>query len=151
MRTEANRTVGDRRSGRHAGEVLWVGVGRREVDHIPRFRDGYVDGKDGGVGHAVESEDVAIQIRDRNDEFGSHPERQPDHGACLVGPVNGLLDDAANFSFGKGGACRRPGKIPFRTPRPHHAERPDKRLPGLMPQPYRRAGWSVGQTAVERR
>ncbi len=89
LRPETNRAVGD---GGLGGKARHIGdAGTAEIDDVARLGDCDIDAEDGGVGHAVQSENSAVEICDGNGHVCAGRRRQandrPGHfrrGHCLV-------------------------------------------------------------------
>ena len=67
-----------------------------EPDDVARLGHGDVDGENGGVGHAVEREDRAVEIGDGDDHPRVAVQRQADDGAGLFRRGDGALHDGIN-------------------------------------------------------
>ena len=75
--------------------------GTGKVDYVAGFRRGDVDAEDGAVRHAVEADDVSIQIADGNAHLRADSDGEPDQGARDHGCVHGVRDDAGDLGGGE--------------------------------------------------
>jgi hypothetical protein len=110
LRAESDGAIGDGGAERDAGQIARITAEAGKVDDVARLGDGDVDGKNRGVGHAVEREDVAVEVGDRDHHPGAGADREADGGARAVGAIDGVLDDRADVVSGKCRARERAGE-----------------------------------------
>ena len=79
MRAKADGAIGDRRPRGNSRQVLRIHALAVEINHVARLGHGDIDAKNCCVRHAVEREQVTIEIRDGKDEASTRPIREANY------------------------------------------------------------------------
>src|SRR5256885_6803701 len=79
LRAKADGAIGDRRPRGNSRQVLRIHALTVEINHVARLGHGDIDAKNCCVQHAVEREQVTIEIRDGKDEASTRPIREANY------------------------------------------------------------------------
>src|SRR5438067_12501427 len=94
LRSEAYGSVSHGRSRRHAGHILRIDRRAGEVNHVSRLRHRDIGRKDSCIGHAIERQQITVEIGDRKNKTGRRAIGQPNNGPFVIGDADGRIDDA---------------------------------------------------------
>ena len=116
MRCETNRAIGD---GRLCGNTRHIrDAGAAKIDDVARLGDGDIDAEDGGVGHAMQSENSAVEICNGNGHAGARSRGQSNDRPGQFRRGNCLVDDGSYMRLRQSAGTRvGTDKIAFRRKR----------------------------------